>query len=147
MTKSITKNKFVAFLMLMFLTLFAVMPITTALTQPTYAFSADDLEFSNGALTSINGFEEGDSGQAAWTKVIDKYKGFIVGISSVCTVTFIVFFILNITKVGASASNPTARSQAIAGVVWTGIAAALLGSVTIWFGFFYTSLQGESTKS
>lgn len=146
MTQSIVKNKFLAFMLLMFVSLFALLPITTAFTQPTYAFSADDLTFTDGELTTINGFDGESSGQAAWTKVIDKYKGFIVGISSVCTVTFIVFFILNITKVGASASNPTARSQAIAGVIWTGISAALLGSVTIWFGFFYTSLQGETTN-
>jgi hypothetical protein len=52
----------------------------------------------------------------------------------------IVLFIVQFMKLGASAGNPQARSQALTGVLWTGIAAALLGSVTIIVGFFYNAI-------
>lgn len=138
-----SKNRIFSLVILMMMFFSLVLPITTTITNnEVNAFTKDSLTFeSDGTLTNKD-FTEGD-GTAAWEKVIDKYKGFIVGISSVATVTFIIFFILNITRVAANAANPTARSQAIMGVVWTGIAAALLGSVTVWFGFFYTSLRGD----
>lgn len=137
------KTKGLTILLLIIMTFISLMPIMSVF-QDDYkvsAFSATDLTFVDGKAV-VTGFE--GEGAAAWESVIGKYKEFIVGIGSVATVTFIIFFILNITKVAASATNPTARSQAIMGVIWTGIAAALLGSVTIWFGFFYNSLRGDA---
>ena len=52
----------------------------------------------------------------------------------------VVFFIINFMKLGSSAGNPQARSQALTGVLWTGLAAAGLGAVSIIAGFFYNAL-------
>ena len=142
---NIFKNKFVAWLMLLLVSLCAISPIMISqqiAKDTNYAFTEDGLTIGTDGKVEIPEYDGADGG-APWEKVITKYKKFIVGIGSVCTVTFIIFFILNITKLGASASNPTARSQALMGLVWTGIAAALLGTVTLWFGFFYKSLQKE----
>lgn len=110
------------------------------------AFSSGDFTInSDGEITKIGDFDKSKATSGDNFKpVIDKYKEFIVGIGSFATVTMVLFFILNITKIAAAAGNPQARSQAIAGVVWTGVAVALLGSVTIWFGFFYGSLRGTT---
>lgn len=141
MIKQKTKQSFIMFFIALF-TFASFLPMVSVF-QEDYkvdAFTMESLDVTDGNVV-IPGFDA-DNSDAAWKVVIDKYKQFIVGIGSIATVTFIVFFILNITKVAASATNPMARGQAIVGVVWTGIAAALLGSVTIWFGFFYNSLKG-----
>lgn len=75
----------------------------------------------------------GTSG-SAWTKFINKYRNFIVGISGIGAVSMIMFFIFQFMKLGASAGNPQARSQALTGLIWSGIAAAGLGAVTIIVG-------------
>lgn len=109
------------------------------------AFSSTDFDVnSDGEITKIGNLSKDSTTNDGFKTVIDKYKQAIVGIGSFATVTMMLFCILNITKVAAAATNPTARSQAITGVVWTGVAVALLGSVTIWFGFFYNALRGES---
>lgn len=77
---------------------------------------------------------------AAWQNLITKYKGFIIGISAVAAVTMVVLFIMQFLKLGASAGNPNARSQALVGVLWTGIAAALLGAVAVITGIFYNAI-------
>lgn len=85
--------------------------------------------------------KDGAEGMAtAWTDLITKYRFWISGIAGIAAVSMILFFILNFMKLGASAGNPSARSQAITGLVFTGIAAAGLGGVAIVVGFFYTAL-------
>ena len=52
----------------------------------------------------------------------------------VATLTFVVLFIINFVKLGAAADNPNQRSEALKGLLHTGIALALLGGVTIIVG-------------
>ncbi len=87
----------------------------------------------------MSGFGSGDQSQT-WTLIFAKYKTFIAGISGVAAITMLIFFILNFMKLGASAGNPQQRQQALMGVLWTGLAAAGLGAVSIFFGFFYSIL-------
>lgn len=75
-----------------------------------------------------------------WGTLLSKYKGFITGIAAVGAVTMVVLFIIQFLKLGASAGNPSARSQALVGVLWTGIAAAGLGAVAIITGIFYNAV-------
>mgnify|MGYP001024512301 FL=1 len=83
----------------------------------------------------------GDQNQAnAWNNLFARYKAFIVGISGIGAITMIVLFIVNFLKLGTSAGNPQARSQALSGVLWTGLAAAGLGAATIIVGFFYNAI-------
>lgn len=83
---------------------------------------------------------EGTSG-TAWTNFIAKYRSFIVGISGVGAVTMILFFIMHFLKLGAAGDNPQQRQAALQGLIWSGVAAAALGSVTIIVGFFYSALR------
>lgn len=92
------------------------------------------LNFSGGGMT----YE--DSG-SAWGSFIAKYQGFIVGISGVGAVTMILFFIMQLLKLGGTAGNPQARSQVLTGLIWSGVAAAALGSVSVIVGFFYGALK------
>lgn len=126
---------FVAFL-LAFSLLFQPATVHAAGNDP----GSVNVDVSGGKLSvSGGGFTNGASAQA-WKDFITKYRNFIVGIAGIGAVTMIVLFIVQFLKLGASAGNPQARSQALVGVLWTGIAAAGLGAVTIIVGFFYNSV-------
>lgn len=93
----------------------------------------------DGEKLDLGGFDSKDS-DSVWTELFEKYRGFIVGITGVGALTMIILFIVQFLKLGASAGNPQARSQALTGVLWTGIAAAGLGSVCIITAFFYNAV-------
>lgn len=87
--------------------------------------------------------QSGGNGQKNfWDRILEKYKGVITGVAAVCTLTFLLIFILNFTKLGQSAGNPQMRSQAIMGLIISGIALACTGGVGLFFGFFYNALNG-----
>lgn len=120
-----------------------ILAILTAFSTPVVASANNpgevDVSVTGGKLTISGGnFGTKDQGQA-WNDFIKKYRNFIVGIAGIGAVTMIVLFIIQFLKLGASAGNPQARSQALVGVLWTGIAAAGLGAVTIIVGFFYNA--------
>lgn len=103
---------------------------------PKVTLSKDGKVTAGGALAKEQG------GMAdAWNKFIDKYRFWISGFSGIAAVTMILFFIINFMKLGASAGNPQARSNAIQGLIWTGLAAAGLGGVAIVVAFFYNALS------
>lgn len=96
---------------------------------------------SNGKMTvNGGGMEYKDSG-SAWSAFIQKYKVFIVGISGLGAVSMIAFFIFNFLKLGATSTNPSERSKVLQGLIWSGLAAAGLGAVSIIVGFFYGALK------
>jgi len=76
----------------------------------------------------------------AWNQVFRQYKKAILGVSGIGAMTMLLFFINQFIKLGASAGNPQARTQAIAGVIWTGLATTGLGAVTVLVGFFYNAI-------
>ena len=95
------------------------------------------VQIEDGKLV-VDGISSDDG--SAWNQLFDRFKGIIVGLTGVGTLVMIVLFIIQFMKLGSSAGNPQARSQALTGVLWTGVAAALLGSVTIIVGFFYNAI-------
>lgn len=101
----------------------------------------DDINISMGDDNKLNMGTLGKQKQSdVWSNIFTKYKTFIAGISGIAAFTFLIFFIIQFMKLGASSGNPQARTQALQGVLWTGIAAGLLGSCSIFFGFFYSLL-------
>ncbi len=96
---------------------------------------------SGGLTVSGGGMSNSTKSGDAWTNFIKKYRNFIVGISGIGAVSMILFFIMNFMKLGANAGNPQGRQQAITGLVFSGLAAAGLGAVSIIVGFFYSALK------
>lgn len=84
----------------------------------------------------------GDQNQG-WKGIIIRYRKFIVGIAGVAAVTMVLLFIFQFIKLGQSAGNPQARSQALTGVLWTGVAAAGLGAVAIITSLFYGAIKNQ----
>lgn len=96
---------------------------------------------NNGGRSELNITGLDGDATNTWNTIFARYHGVIIGIAGVCTLTFIVFFIINITKLGGSTGNPNARSEALKGVLWTGIAAAACGSVTLIASLFWNALK------
>lgn len=91
---------------------------------------------NNGAVSNTS-----TSTDQTFGKIMEKYKGVVTFISGLATVTMVAIFILNFMKLGSTATNPTERSKVLTGLVWSGVAAALLGSVTLIVGVFYGMLK------
>ena len=86
----------------------------------------------NGAANNMDG---------AFSKIINKYKTAITFVSAIGAVTMIGIFILNFMKLGTTSGNPTERSKCIGALIWSGLAAAGLGSVALVVGIFYGALR------
>lgn len=69
--------------------------------------------------------------------LLGEYRLLITFGSGVVAITMIGIFIVNLIKLGNSRGNPQARSKAIAGLIFTGLATALAGSVTMITGLVY----------
>lgn len=91
----------------------------------------------NGGNVSVESETNQDT---AWETLFNKYKGFVLAFSGIAAISMVGVFIMHFLKLGASAGNPNARSQATTGILWSGIAAALLGSVALITGIFYNAI-------
>lgn len=69
--------------------------------------------------------------------LVKQYKTIATVITSILTITMLIFMLIQFTKLGAAGDNEMARKKAIAGILTTGIATALLGGATIVIGFFW----------
>jgi len=86
-------------------------------------------------------FGQGKDQSDFWGTILSQGRGFVVGISGIGALIAIAVFIISFMKLGTSAGNPQARTQALTGILWSGIAAAGLGSVTLITGLFYGALN------
>lgn len=128
------KNRLLAIALLLLM----VFSTISTITQPVYAGISDiTVGDANEGYIKV----EGTAATTGWQQILNKYKNAITGISGVAALTFLVFFIINFSKLGSSAGNPQMRSQALLGIVWCGIACAGLGGIAIFFGFFYGMFQ------
>lgn len=89
---------------------------------------------------NVTGLNSGD-GKSTWNTIFEKTKVFIIGFSGLTMLIMVGLFIKNFVALGAAANNPTARSQALTGCLWTGIAAAAAGSVTLIVGLFWNAFK------
>lgn len=120
---------------------YATVPSTgTSGVQTVSGTAIPSVTIGNDGSMTITGDGFTTDSTSAWSAFLAKYRMFIVGISGVGAVTMVVLFIIQFLKLGASAGNPQARTQALTGVLWTGIAAAGLGAVSIIVGFFYNAI-------
>lgn len=143
--KQTFKQRVISLIMLLALFFGALQP-TTVLANANGSGDIGDMEVTisdNGKLTITgnSGMTTGVSSGTAWTNFIKKYRNFIVGIAGIGAVSMILFFIFQLLKLGSTAGNPQARTQALTGLIWSGVAAAALGSVTIIVGFFYSAFR------
>lgn len=93
---------------------------------------------SNGKVTLEDG-KVSDSTSAKST-VISKYKGLATFFGGLATITMVLIFIKHFIELGFKSNNPMERRQITSGLIWSGLAAACLGSITfvmsVMFGLF-----------
>lgn len=77
----------------------------------------------------------------AWNTLLSKYRNLIIGVSAVAAVTMVLIFMINFVRLGASSGNPNARSNALVGLLWSGISAVGLGAVALIVGIFYNAID------
>ena len=93
-----------------------------------------------------NGTGNGAVAQRAINTTLQKYRSFIIGVSGLCTLTFVLIFLVTFTKIAANPSNPQQKAELSKSLVWIGLGAAGFGAITLIVGFglgFFQSL-GES---
>lgn len=78
---------------------------------------------------------EGSEGTQGWGALMESIKEVIVGVAGVSTVIAVGFFIVNFMKLGGTSAKN--RSEAISGLLYSGLATAGLGSVTLITAMFY----------
>lgn len=93
----------------------------------------------DGTLTTS--FDDQGDSKATWKKLFDKYKGVILGISGILTLTFVLWFLRDFGKIAANSSNPAGRREAIQGCIFTAIAAAASGIVTVIVGLAWNAFR------
>ena len=72
---------------------------------------------------------------------IAKYKSLISGVCGVLSITMILFFILNVTKLSATADNDMARRKTINALLFSAISAVLMGGSSVFIGLFWNVLK------
>lgn len=96
----------------------------------------------NGKLELAGDLNQKNADQdGMFTQIMEKYKGFIVGVAGIGTITMIAVFIMNFMKLGTTSTNPQERQKVVHGLVFSGLAAAGLGSVTTFVALFYYILR------
>ena len=93
---------------------------------------------SDGTLSTT--IENGDA-VSTWGKIFQKAKVFLIGFTGLGTLVFGFFFVKGLIGLAATANKPVQRQEAINGLLWTGIATAGCGGVTIIIGLFWNALK------
>lgn len=98
-----------------------------------------NVTINNGKVTlnSTNSNGETISSDDAKSTIIEKYKDLVTFFGGLGTITFVAIFIKHFIELGMKAANPMERKQITSGLIWSGIAAGCLGSVTMLFGLAY----------
>ena len=75
--------------------------------------------------------------QDAFNFAYGEFQSVIIGFSGVCTLTFVLIFLVTFVKIGASDSNPQKKAELSKALLWIGLGAAGFGSVTLILGLAF----------
>lgn len=94
-----------------------------------------DVTIKNGEVAlNANSVQNADEAKGT---IIERYKGLVTFFGGLAAITMVAIFIKHFIELGIKASNPMERKQLTSGLVWSGLAAACLGSVTFLFSIVY----------
>lgn len=106
------------------------------------ALSAADLQNAtlkpDGTLHVPNSDIAEDTGLvSAFQKFMDKANVIVAGVTGILTIIMVLLFIWKCFEFAKASNNPSARANAITGIIVFAIAAALFGSATLFTGLAY----------
>lgn len=76
-----------------------------------------------------------------WNQVLGVLQTVIQAIGGIGTSLMILFFIMNFIKLGQNSANASEVAKIKTAMLWNGVAAAGLGSVTLIFSLFFSLLK------
>jgi hypothetical protein len=127
-----TKIFSISLIIMMLLCVFmSFKPMQTSATDATVTVKGGKVVLSTGYSTQ----------DAAFSHILDKYKTIITFFAALGAVTMVAVFIYNFVKLGTTSSNPQERSKCLTGLIISGVAAALLGSTSLFVGLFYNAFK------
>lgn len=149
MNKRRESSKLLLFILVLFIVIFPIASETKVLASSNIKASSNSKREipimtmdDEGKLSVDNEWMEagGDKKESSINIILTEYRTIIVGLLGLSTLTSIVAFIRNLSKLAISAGNPSERSNALKGLLWAGIATTGLGSVSLFVGFVYNAL-------
>lgn len=99
----------------------------------------DEIVDADGTIKLNQNATEAEQKQTL-AKVVSQYRTIASVITGILAVTMFIFMLVQFTKLGAAGDNEQSRKRAIAGILTTGIATALLGGASVVIGFFWNIL-------
>lgn len=126
------KNKMVIMLLLVMLITVMVPSFASANTggsetRESWSGKMFDVNVSpNDGSVTLEGLETEDD---TWRAVMDQLKYFLGGFAGIAVILIVGALIIQAVKLGGVGDNPNKRKEITAGIGWTLVAAALLGSV------------------
>lgn len=75
--------------------------------------------------------QSGDVSDSLWNNILLDYKELVIVFFVFASVTLVLGMIIQFMKLGVTSGNPQARTKALMGIIWTGIAAAMLGGLSL----------------
>ena len=99
---------------------------------PAFAAPSPFLGFEvgdDGVNITINGEANPDSSDEAYKNLMANYKGVAQAITGVCIITSLLFFLYQITRLGAAGSNERLRKSAMTGILISGAVLAVFGGL------------------
>ena len=73
----------------------------------------------------------------ALNAILFKYKGIVLGVFGMATLTLIALAIYFAVQLGGAGNNPQKRQQAISRLLICGVATAIMGSFTLFFALAF----------
>lgn len=112
------------------------------------ALAATDVDLTNTKLNNttgklevqgaLNGNGEGNVGLiGAFNKFMEKANVIVAGVTGCLTIIMVLLFVWKCFEFAKASNNPSARANAITGIIVFAIAAALFGSATLFTGLAY----------
>lgn len=103
------------------------------------------IEFNEGTkkITMQTNGENDTAG--SYANILKRYKNIAQVISGICTITALICFFFQVTKLGAAGDNQTARAAALKGILICGIVIAVFGSLEVFVSFFWNVLSSTTT--
>lgn len=96
---------------------------------------------ANGNITFGNKDKDITNQEDVWNRVLSVLQTVIQAIGGIGTSLMILFFILNFIKLGQNSANASEVAKIKTAMLWNGLAAAGLGSVTLIFSLFFHMLS------
>lgn len=132
------KTRKISLMIAVMILIMLMMPFASSIKANAVFDSNFDVKWSAGNA-DISGAS--DNMDSSFSRIIDKYKTLVTFVSAIGAVTMVIVFILNFMKLGTTSSNPMERSRCIGALIWSGLAAAGLGSVALIVGILYGVLK------